>query len=91
MIDGIRRGQHEGGVTWRRYADVKLLLLLDLETLKPTDWALEQLDMIVCDRYDDLRPTVFATSQPVDQLADVIGERLVHKLATQASAPVALL
>lgn len=61
--------------------DVELLVLDDIGTERPTDWALERLFLLANHRHDHLKPTLYTSNLALDQLAERIGERTTWRVA----------
>lgn len=65
-----------------------LLLLDDLGAHNSSEWVDEILFQLVDARYMHMRPTVFATNVPPNELAAVIGDRLVSRIAEMCDVVV---
>lgn len=52
------------------------------------DWAASQLDLIVDDRYNDMRPIYFTTNLPLGAFMERYGARLFSRLASESQAIV---
>ncbi len=58
-----------------------LLLVDDLAAAKASEWVEEVTYRIVSGRYDQMKPTIYTTNLPLDQLRDAIGDRIASRLA----------
>ena len=56
------------------YSQVDKLILDDLGMEKSSDWALQSLYIIINNRYENLKPTVFTSNFNLDQLAEKLGD-----------------
>ena len=57
-----------------RYSGVRYLVLDDIGAEKVTDWTLQSLSIIVNNRYEYLKPTIFTSNYSLDQLAERLGD-----------------
>lgn len=73
-----------------RLCRVGLLVLDDVGAHKGTDWADEQLDVIVGERWDHERPTVATTNLPPEDLGPVVGGRAWSRLLGDGALVLAL-
>lgn len=64
-----------------RYRKLDLLLIDDLAAGKASEWVEEVTYRIVNGRYEDMRPTIYTSNLPLDQLRDSIGDRIASRLA----------
>jgi DNA replication protein DnaC len=63
------------------YRHVHLLILDDFGTIKPSDWVLQILYLIINYRYEMLLPTVFTSNLDLDEVAKVLGdERITSRI-----------
>ncbi|SRR5579884_3210282 len=80
--------------TWEfteRLIELDLLIIDDLAATNPTPWALEQLYVIIDERYRNLAPVVITTDQTVDELEQHLGDhgpRLIRRLGEMCGAPI---
>ena len=84
ILDDIRRTyDHKSNssqdVLWE-YATAKLLILDDMGTEKLSEWASEQLFILIDHRYCQLLPTVITTNLPPTKLKLVIGDRIFDRV-----------
>jgi DNA replication protein DnaC len=56
------------------YYDAHLLVLDDFGTVKPTDWVLQTLYLIVNYRYDFLKKTIFTSNLSLQEVAKIYGD-----------------
>ena len=56
------------------YGNIEYLLLDDLGSEKSTDWSLQSLYIIINNRYENLKPTIFTNNFDLDQLAEKLGD-----------------
>lgn len=88
LLDSMRPkrdGDTHDLVSMRNLQRVHCLLLDDLGAEKPTEWAQEQLYMIVNERYLQERPTIVTTNLTMPQLEARIGERIISRLTESAA------
>src|SRR3990167_1343368 len=57
-----------------------LTILDDVGSEKVTDWVAETFYLIVNERYNHMRPTIFTSNFPLKDLAERIGERTVSRI-----------
>lgn len=63
------------------YSDAWLLVLDDFGTVKPTDWVLQTLYLIVNRRYENLKTTIFTSNLSLSECASVLGDdRIVSRI-----------
>lgn len=74
------RAQDAGAAMEAELATVPLLILDDLGTERPTDWALERLFLAIDQRYEACLPMGVTTNWKPKDLEEVIGGRLVSRL-----------
>lgn len=60
--------------------DVPLLYLDDVGIVKPTEWALQNLESIVDKRYADGKRTLLSSNHPLDEFAEIVGERIASRI-----------
>jgi DNA replication protein DnaC len=58
-----------------------LVLLDDVGSERPTEWAVSELGDIINSRYDSDLPTIITTNTPIDKLKDYLSERIASRLA----------
>jgi DNA replication protein DnaC len=64
-----------------RYRKLDLLLIDDLAAGKSSEWVEEATYRIINGRYEAMRPTIYTSNLPLDQLRDAIGDRIASRLA----------
>lgn len=74
-----------GGDVLRLARQTAVLCLDDLGAEKPSEWAAQQLYLIVNARYEAARPTVVTTNRTPADLAATVGERTVSRLVEDAA------
>jgi len=57
-----------------QYSDVDCLVLDDLGGEKSSEWVLQSLYIIINNRYEYLKPTIFTSNLGLDQLAEKLGD-----------------
>ncbi len=93
LLNLIREAiEDEGGVMGflDRLASVDLLHIDDVGAENRTDWALEQLYLIVNSRYEDERSIVMTTNLDPRELSNQIGARTVSRLVEMCGDPLPL-
>jgi DNA replication protein DnaC len=60
--------------------DVSLLVLDDLGAEKTTEWAAEQLYLVIGSRYNDLKPTIVTTNLSLGKVAEILDDRLASRM-----------
>jgi DNA replication protein DnaC len=85
-VAALRREMHndERPTTWLVQAAIEtkgIVVLDDLGTEKASDWTVETLSAIVCDRYDAARRTVVTSNLSAARLVDLGYDRIVSRLA----------
>jgi DNA replication protein DnaC len=83
MLEELRAGYQSEGEYDRRMdflLKVPLLVLDDLGTQKPTEWAMEKLMLIVDYRYVNALPLVVTTNKPLDDLPGDTEHRIGSRL-----------
>lgn len=86
LLEALRPSEgREPEVTIQEIAEVPLLALDDLGVERPTDWALERLDLLFDMRYEALLPTVVATNLARRELEEILGSRIVSRLLHEAT------
>ncbi len=64
-----------------RYSRIKLLILDDMGTEKPTEWANERLFEVIDNRYNENLPTVITTNLlPEPHLKKIVGDRIYDRI-----------
>ncbi len=71
-----------------RLRKLDLLVVDDLATAKTTEWVEEATYRIVSGRYDAMKPTIFTSNLPLDQLRGAIGDRIASRLAESCTRVV---
>lgn len=84
LLDDMRPGGDD--VMGRHAATCALLWLDDVGAERATEWAAERLYGIVDRRWRDELPTIATTNVPAEQLGDVLGQRVLSRLAGGALA-----
>jgi DNA replication protein DnaC len=64
-----------------RYRTLDVLLVDDLAAGKSSEWVEEATYRIINGRYEAMRPTIYTSNLPLDQLRDTIGDRIASRLA----------
>jgi DNA replication protein DnaC len=92
LLEPMKPGQipddQRGGCTdpKEKAAKCGLLFLDDLGSSKISDWALDTLFHLLDTRYNELLPTIVASNlMPGDELTDLIGDRIVSRLAEDST------
>ena len=75
----------EGPSTLDKACRTTLLLLDDVGAERQTDWNLEQMDLVVNSRYNNLLPTIVTTNVPPKGLAERLGDRVASRVAENAT------
>jgi DNA replication protein DnaC len=57
-----------------KYCNMKLLILDEFGTLKPTDWVLQTLYLIINHRYDYLKTTILTSNHSLPDIAKILGD-----------------
>jgi len=57
-----------------KYSTAEYLILDDIGAEKVSDWTLQSLSIIINNRYEYLKPTIFTSNFNLDQLADKLGD-----------------
>lgn len=63
------------------YSNCKTLILDDLGTEKPTEWAVSTLYLIVDRRYRDMRKTIITSNLSLKEIAERLDDRIASRLA----------
>ena len=63
------------------YRNVKLLVIDDIGTRLPSDWAYEVLYGIINFRYENKKPTIYTSNLSLEQLEEVFDSRLASRIA----------
>lgn len=58
-----------------KYIDIELLIIDDLGKEKSTDWVCENIYAIINKRYEQMKPTVITTEQPMSAMTSHYGEK----------------
>ena len=58
-----------------------LLIIDDIGSEKPTEWAIETLYAIINKRYEAVYPTIFTSNFTLEELAGRLGDRIVSRIA----------
>lgn len=56
------------------YSNLDFLILDDLGTSKPTEWVMETLYLLINNRYEGLKTTVFTSNYSLEELAEKLGD-----------------
>ena len=73
------RREHEATLL-EDLTEVEVLILDDLGAERPTDWVRERLYLVVNQRWQAQRITLFTSNEPLDQLETAIGSRTLSRL-----------
>lgn len=73
------RREH-GATLLEDLTEVEVLILDDLGAERPTDWVRERLYLVVNQRWQAQRITLFTSNEPLDQLETAIGSRTLSRL-----------
>lgn len=57
------------------------LFLDDIGTEKPTEWAQQNLCLIIDQRYQNMKKTIFTSNLSLDDLSEKLGERIASRIA----------
>ncbi|WP_262015645.1 ATP-binding protein [Micromonospora sp. Mcm103] len=71
-----------------RYRQASILLVDDLGIAKGSEWVEEITYRLIDGRYLDMRPSIFTSNLPPDQLRDVLGDRIASRLAQSCTRVV---
>lgn len=71
-----------------RYRQASILLLDDLGIAKNSEWVEEITYRVIDGRYQDMRPSIFTTNLPVEELREAIGDRIASRLAESCTRVV---
>lgn len=82
-----RQGDHEEQLI-DQLSELDLLVIDDMGVVKATPWVLQQLYVIVNRRYNEQRATVITTDLDREELARVLGWRVVSRLVEMTGQPV---
>jgi hypothetical protein len=63
------------------YSDLRVLILDDLGTEKPTEWAISTLYLIIDRRYRDMRKTIITSNCSLDEIAERLDDRISSRIA----------
>lgn len=85
MLDKIRQSYNpstNADTTYiNKLCNIDLLILDDIGTEKMTDWAYERIYKVINHRYTSNKATLFTTNCDLRQLLDILGERMVSRIA----------
>lgn len=84
---GASEGDHEEQLI-DQLSELDLLVIDDMGAVKATPWVLQQLYVIVNRRYNEQRATVITTDLDREELARVVGWRVVSRLVEMTGQPV---
>jgi DNA replication protein DnaC len=77
-LEREKRGLEQTGLSERlvikHYSDCTVLFLDDFGMVKPTDWALQILYIIINNRYENLKKTVFTSNFSLQEVAKLYGD-----------------
>lgn len=85
LLDTLRPGRDEDGTAWAAALTADVLLLDDLAAQRDTDWTDERLDLLVDDRWSQLRPIVVTTNLTPGEAATRLPARLQSRLYGDAT------
>ncbi len=92
--DSYRDDASDGyGAFLDRLVDVDLLQLDDLGAERPTDWAAEQIFLLIDGRYEAKRSVIYTTNLGAAEDAETLDDRIGHRTASrlaQMTSPVPL-
>ncbi len=57
------------------------LFLDDIGAEKPTEWAQQNLCLIIDQRYENMKKTIFTSNLSLDELSERLGERIASRIA----------
>lgn len=83
LLEEVRQGYSQAGADkhlMEKARTKRFLVLDDLGVERPTDWVLEQLYLLVNERYERQLPTVATSNYNVKDLESRIGSRVVDRL-----------
>jgi len=82
LLEEIRRGYNDRsqGDFLDRVCTIGLLVLDDLGVEKQTEWVSEKLYQIINGRYNAMLPTVVTSNLSVENVEELLGQRLVSRL-----------
>jgi len=85
LLAGLRpNGAEEPTYTLRSLQRTNVLLLDDFGTEKLSEWAAEQLYLIVNSRYEAKLPTIVTSNLNIEQLEETVGPRIISRLLEKA-------
>lgn len=92
LIKALKRFDDRAEEIVERAMNVDLFVLDDLNTKVPgaTEWALQQVGMIVNHRWSNKLPTILTTNDELAEYVDVLGARAISRL-TESMVPVTFL
>lgn len=83
---GFNRQDDEAKASINQLKEAALLVLDDLGAEKVTDWAREQIFIIINRRYESMLPTVITTNYTTAELVNRLGQRTVSRLVEMTTA-----
>lgn len=90
LLEAIRSGFNQQNdkatASIEQLKEAPLLVLDDLGAEKMTDWAREQIFIIINRRYENMLPTVITTNYNTAELVERLGQRTVSRLAEMTTA-----
>jgi hypothetical protein len=69
-----------GDSGWSNYKEFPLILD-DIGTEKPSEWAQQNIFLIIDRRYETLRQTIFTSNLSLDELSERLGDRITSRIA----------
>lgn len=84
--NGFNRQDSKVTASINQLKEAPLLVLDDLGAEKVTDWAREQIFIIVNRRYENMLPTVITTNYTTAELVSRLGKRTVSRLVEMATS-----
>ena len=90
LLEAIRAGykDEKAAPDMRKLKAAPLLVLDDLGAEKPTEWAIEQLFILINSRYEAELPTLVTTNCSTPELVERLGQRITSRLIEMTAAHV---
>ncbi len=84
--ESVRSDEHEDPMpALRRFRG--LLVLDDLGRERPSEWAAESVNLVLCGRYNDGLKTVLTTNLTLEEVAGRYGERIASRITGSITKP----